>query len=110
MQIFNILTHFLSNCFDSQSDCGSQTFLIDGMTHLPFDELTDHQRSLCYAIDTCGVNLDNSERCLQRVMKAINADSSDIAFVKQRIALNIENSDFIKFVDDELRKAEKLIK
>lgn len=109
MKFLGFFTDFLSDCFCSQSDYGNH-ILDSGMTHLPFDELTDHQRSLCNAIDTCGVNLDNSERCLQRVMKAINADPSDAAFVKERIALNIETSNFIDFVDSQLREAEKLIK
>ena len=110
MQVLDFLTDFFSNLLENVSDGSTHPIFEGGMTHLPFEALTDHQRSLCNAIDACGVPLDTSDRCLQLVMDTIGADPSDAAFVRQRIALNIETYDFLDYVDSQLRQAEKLVK
>lgn len=109
MLVFDFLTDFFSNLLENVSDGSTHPIFEGGMTHLPFDALTDHQRSLCNAIDACGVPLDSSDRCLQLVMDEIGASPADIDFVRERISLNIETADFLNYVDAELKRAESLI-
>ena len=56
---------------------------------MAWDDLTDRQKQLDRAIDGCGVKLDSSDRCLQKVMAAIGAHPDEEVFVRERIALRI---------------------
>ena len=103
--ICDFLSAFMGSS-DTTNDFGN-SFLDADMNWASLDA---HHKNLANAVDSCGIPLDTSSSCLKRVMKAIGADPSDAAFVRQRIALNLETSDFLDYADGIIRQAEKLLK
>ena len=65
--------------------------------------MTERQKQLDRAIDSCGVKLDNSERCLKKVSDAIGATADEMTFVRMRITLRLQTqqllSDTDRFID-----------
>lgn len=57
-----------------------------------WETLTNRQKSLDRAIESCGIKLDNSNECLSRVMSAIRASDSEADYVKQRIELRLRTA------------------
>ena len=68
------------------------------------NDLTDRQKQLDRAIEGCGVKLDSSDRCLKKVMEAIDARSDEMTFVRERIALRLRTQQLLndtdKFIDN----------
>lgn len=71
---------------------------------MAWTDLTYRQKQLDRAIDGCGVKLDGSDRCLKKVMEAIDALPDEMAFVRERIVLRLRTqqllSDTDKFIDN----------
>jgi len=71
---------------------------------MAWTDLTYRQKQLDRAIDGCGVKLDGSDRCLNKVMEAIDALPDEMAFVRERIVLRLRTqqllSDTDKFIDN----------
>lgn len=70
---------------------------------------TERQKSLDRAIETCGIYLDGSNSCLQNVMKAIGANSSEEAFVRSRIALRLRAQQLLSDTDSYIERTEKML-
>ncbi len=72
--------------------------------HMSWNTLTERQKSLDRAIAASGIKLDSSERCLRQVMRAISANSSEEAYVRERIALKLRTEELLgktdKFISD----------
>mgnify|MGYP003316720355 CR=1 FL=1 len=71
---------------------------------MSWNTLTERQKSLDRAIEASGIKLDSSERCLRQVMRAISANSSEEAYVRERIALKLRTEELLgktdKFISD----------
>lgn len=71
---------------------------------MAWNDLTDRQKQLDRAIESCGVKLDNSHSCLRKVMSKIGANGSEEAFVAQRIQLRLKTQALLgetdKFISD----------
>lgn len=71
---------------------------------MSWNTLTERQKSLDRAIEASGIKLDSSERCLRQVMRTIGANSSEEAYVRERIALKLRTEELLsktdKFISD----------
>ena len=76
---------------------------------MSWNDLTDRQKSLDRAIEASGIKLDDSNSCLMKVMKAIGADASEEAFVKERIALRLRTQQLLDDTDGFISKTEKML-
>lgn len=76
---------------------------------MSWNTLTDRQKQLDRAIEGCGVTLDNSERCLKRVMDAIDANEDEAAFVRERITLRLRTQQVLKDTDDFIDRAYRML-
>lgn len=56
---------------------------------MAWNNLTDRQKQLDRLIDNCGVQLDATNGCVEKVARAIGATSSELGFVQQRIELRL---------------------
>lgn len=52
-------------------------------------DLTDRQKQLDRLIDGCGIKLNSTNSCVEKVARAIGATSSELGFVQQRIELRL---------------------
>ncbi len=76
---------------------------------MSWNDLTPRQKSLDRAIEASGIKLDNSKSCLKKVMKAIGADASEEAFVKERIALRLRTQQLLDDTDNFIDKTNKML-
>lgn len=79
-----------------------------------WNDLTDRQKQLDRLIDGCGVKLDATNSCVEKVAHAIGATSGEVGFVRQRIELRLkiavllgETDDFISNTNQMLDRFEK---
>lgn len=66
---------------------------------MAWSDLTKRQQQLDRAIEACGVKLDISQGCLRKVMSKIGADTSEEAFVAQRIQLRLRTQSLLDDTD-----------
>lgn len=76
---------------------------------MSWNDLTDRQKSLDRAIEASGIKLDDSRSCLMKVMKAIGADASEEAFVRERIALRLRAQQLLDDTDSFISKTERML-
>lgn len=76
---------------------------------MAWNDLTDRQKFLDRAIEASGIKLDGSRNCLMKVMKAIGADASEEAFVKERIALRLRTQQLLDDTDNFINKTNKML-
>lgn len=76
---------------------------------MAWNDLSNRQKLLDRAIEVCGIKLDSSRNCLLKVMKAIGADASEEAFVKERIALRLRTQQLLDDTDRLIEKTEKML-
>lgn len=76
---------------------------------MAWNDLSNRQKQLDRAIEGCGIKLDSSRNCLLKVMKAIGADASEEAFVKERIALRLRTQQLLDHTDNLISKTEKML-
>lgn len=76
---------------------------------MAWKDLSNRQQFLDRAIEASGIKLDNSKSCLNKVMKAIGADDSEEAFVKERIALRLRTQQLLDDSDRLIEKTEKML-
>lgn len=74
---------------------------------MAWNDLSNRQKLLDRAIEASGIKLDSSRSCLMKVMKAIGADASEEAFVKERIALRLRTQQLLDDTDNFISKTEK---
>lgn len=74
-----------------------------------WSNLTDREKQLDRAIENCGVKLDDSDRCLSRVMRNIGADSSEGEYVRSRIQLRLRTQHVLDSTDDFIARSEKML-
>lgn len=76
---------------------------------MSWNELTDRQKSLDRAIEATGIKLDNSRKCLAKVMKSIGAEAFEEDFVKERIALRLRVQQLLDETDHFIEKTGKML-
>lgn len=73
------------------------------------NDLTDRQKELDRQIDGCGVPLDESNGCVEKVARAIGATSSEIPFVRQRIDLRLRTAALLDQTDKFISDTEQML-
>ena len=72
-------------------------------------DLTPRQQELDREIEKCGITLDASRNCLNKVMKAIGATSHEEDYVRSRIALRLKTQTLLDDTDDFISRTEKML-
>lgn len=76
---------------------------------MSWNDLTERQKSLDRAIDASGIKIDNSWRCLRKIMEAIGANASEEEFVKSRIALRLRTQQLLNESDSLIERAKWML-
>ncbi len=76
---------------------------------MSWNDLTERQKQLDRSIEQCGIQLDNSNSCLKKVMDAIGANSNEIDFVHERIALRIRTNQLLNSTDKFIEDTEQML-
>lgn len=76
---------------------------------MAWNDLTDRQKQLDRLIDNCGVQLDATNGCVEKVARAIGATSSELAFVQQRIELRLRTFALLDKTDAFISNTEQMI-
>lgn len=76
---------------------------------MAWNDLTDRQKQLDRLIDGCGVKLDASNGCVERVARAIGATGSELNFVRQRIELRLKTAALLDKTDEFISNTERML-
>ena len=76
---------------------------------MAWSNLTDRQKQLDRLIDNCGVQLDATNSCVEKVARAIGATSSELGFVQQRIELRLRTSALLDKTDAFISNTERML-
>lgn len=76
---------------------------------MAWNDLTDRQKQLDRLIDNCGVQLDTTNCCVEKVACAIGATSSELGFVQQRIELRLLTSALLDKTDAFISNTERML-
>lgn len=76
---------------------------------MAWNDLTDRQKQLDKLIDNCGVQLDATNGCVEKVARAIGATSSELGFVQQRIKLRLRTSALLDKTDAFISNTERML-
>ena len=66
---------------------------------MSWNDLTDRQKQLDRLIDGCGIKLNSTNSCVEKVARAIGATSSELDFVQQRIELRQRTAELLDKTD-----------
>lgn len=76
---------------------------------MEWTNLSDRQKELDRKIERCGVRLDNSHKCLMKVMKAIGARDNEASYVQSRIILRLQTQALLNSTDDFINRTEQML-
>ncbi len=76
---------------------------------MAWSDLTDRQKQLDRLIDGCGVKLDATNGCVERVACAIGATSGELGFVRQRIELRLKTAALLDKTDAFISNTERML-
>lgn len=76
---------------------------------MAWNDLTDRQKQLDRMIDCCGVKLDATNGCVEKVARAIGATSSEFDFVCQRIELRVRAAALLDRTDAFISNTEQML-
>ena len=76
---------------------------------MAWNDLTDRQKQLDRMIDGCGVKLDATNGCVEKVARAIGATSSELGFVQQRIELRLRTAALLDKTDAFISNTERML-
>lgn len=76
---------------------------------MPWNNLTDRQKQLDRRIDGCGVKLDATSGCVEKVARAIGATRDEYAFVRERIGVRLRTAAVLGKTDDFISNTEKML-
>lgn len=76
---------------------------------MAWNDLTDRQKQLDRMIDGCGVKLDATNGCVEKVARAIGATSSELGFVQQRIELRLKTAALLDKSDAFISNTEQML-
>lgn len=76
---------------------------------MAWNDLTDRQKQLDRLIDNCGVQLDATNGCVEKVARAIGATSSELGYVRQRIELRLRTEALLDKTDTFISNTERML-
>ncbi len=76
---------------------------------MAWSNLTDRQKQLDRLIDGCGIKLNSTNSCVEKVARAIGATSSELDFVQQRIELRLRTSALLEKTDAFISNTERML-
>ena len=76
---------------------------------MAWSNLTDRQKQLDRLIDGCGIKLNSTNSCVEKVARAIGATSSELGFVQQRIILRLRTSALLDKTDAFISNTERML-
>lgn len=76
---------------------------------MSWNTLTDRQKQLDRLIDSCGVKLDATNSCVEKVARAIGATSRELDFVRQRIELRLRTAALLDQTDAFISNTERML-
>ena len=76
---------------------------------MAWNNLTERQKQLDRLIDSCGIELDDSHRCLVKVARAIGAENHELDFVRQRIDLRLRTFALLDKTDSFIEQTEQML-
>ena len=76
---------------------------------MTWNDLTDRQKQLDRMVDGCGVKLDATNGCVEKVARAIGATSGELGFVRQRIELRLRTAELLGKTDAFISNTERML-
>ena len=76
---------------------------------MAWNDLTNREKQLDKLIDGCGVTLDSSNSCAERVARAIGAENYELDFVRQRIDLRLRTFALLDKTDSFIEQTEQML-
>lgn len=74
-----------------------------------WNDLTDRQKQLDRLIDGCGIKLNSTNSCVEKVAHAIGATSSELTFVRQCIELRLRTAALLDKTDKFISNTEQML-
>ena len=71
--------------------------------------LTDRQKQLDRVIDGCGIKLNPTNSCVEKVARAIGATSCELGFVQQRVELRLRTEALLDKTDAFISNTERML-
>ena len=81
----------------------------ENVESMSWNDLTERQKQLDRAIEGCGIKLDNSSRCLKKVMNAIGANDDESDFVQARIALRLHTQQLLDDTNGFIERTNRML-
>lgn len=72
-------------------------------------DLTDRQKQLDRLIDGCGVKLNVTNDCVEKVTRAIGATGGELCFVRQRIKFQLRTAALLDKRDSFISNTERML-
>lgn len=79
------------------------------LTYMAWSNLTDRQKQLDRLIDGCGIKLNSTNSCVEKVTRAIGATSSELTFVRQQIELRLRTAELLDKTDALISNTEQML-
>lgn len=76
---------------------------------MAWNDLTLREKQLDRLIDGCGIKLNSTNSCVEKVARAIGATSSELGFVQQRIELRLRTSALLGKTDAFISNTELML-
>lgn len=76
---------------------------------MTWNNLTDREKQLDRLIDGCGIKLDATNSCVERVAHAIGATRSELGFVRQRIEVRLRTAALLDKTDAFISNTEQVL-
>lgn len=76
---------------------------------MAWSNLTDRQKQIDRFIDGCGIKLNSTNSCVEKVARAIGATSSELGFVQQRIELRLRTAELHDKTDALISNTEQML-
>lgn len=76
---------------------------------MAWNDLTLREKQLDRLIDGCGIKLNSTNSCVEKVARAIGATSSELGFVQQRIELRLRTAELLDKTDALISNTEQML-
>lgn len=76
---------------------------------MAWNDLTLREKQLDRLIDGCGIKLNSTNSCVEKVARAIGATNSELGFVRQRIELRLKTAALLDKSDAFISNTEQML-
>lgn len=76
---------------------------------MAWNDLTLREKQLDRLIDGCGIKLNSTNSCVEKVARAIGATSGEIDFVRQRVELRLRTAALLDKTDKFISNTEQML-